>query len=530
MTKIISILFILFFFKITIADASEGMFNSTIVLYSQGKYQAVIEELTRLENKIKNDPKTSGLISYWKGMVYNRTQEFPAAIGEFKKSLSFQYVPDDIHYEYGQALFASENLVSAKIQFSESFKRSFKRAASLYYMAFISKQLEQQENAKTLWRSIIKLADTDPDVLEVKQASQMQLSDMELEEAEKKTDVFRVIENRVIPSYQEAKKMAPTSHLAEKINEKIIKLQKKYELVLFQLRNGRPTLIPPYFIRAAQEFGIDSNVTFSPTETVISKSKQSSIFSKTEFIGRYTFYFKNYLSYSPELRLNNTYYFNRVPEIYRNDNYLLAPSLRMAYEHKAWGNPAALLVDFEFTEAQRDVNAKQELDFSSRSQAIMLGEKFKYWSFGETVVRFKERFFESYLSGSDSQTTSLIVEQVVGLKSSTLLFYTALDRTRVRNELFDTNAILFRGDWLLPKYKDWFTPSLGMAVTVTDPINNRSERGTESLLNPNIRIYRNIGKNWKLNSRFEYYRNNSKDQKNFDYKKNLFGMELEYLF
>ena len=202
----------------------------------------------------------------------------------------------------------------------------------------------------------------------------------------------------------------------------------------------------------------------------------------------------------------------------------------MAYEHKAWGNPAAILFDVEFTEAQRDVNAKEKMDFSSRSQAIMLGEKFKYWSFGETVVRFKERFFESYLSGSDSQTTSLIVEQVVGLKSSTLLFYTALDRTRVRNELFDTNAILFRGDWLLPKYKDWFTPSLGMALTVTDPINNRSERGTESLLNPNIRIYRNIGKNWKLNSRFEYYRNNSKDQKNFDYKKNLFGMELEYLF
>jgi tetratricopeptide (TPR) repeat protein len=282
MKKIISLILLLFVLKISLADASSGYFDRAIALYSEGKYQSVVDELSRIEKQSNFDKKTSGFISYWKAMSFNRIQEFPLAVQEFKKALSQKYSPSDIHYEYGQALFASEKFVEAKIQFSESFKKSFKRGASLYYMAFISKELGERDNALALWNSTLKLPDAE--MTEVKQASQMQLSDMELEDAEKKSDVFRVIESEVIPSYEKAKDINEDSSLAKKIQEKIVNLQKKYDLVLFQLRNGRPTLIPPYFLRLAQEGGFDSNVTFSPTETVISKAKQSSLFSKTEVL------------------------------------------------------------------------------------------------------------------------------------------------------------------------------------------------------------------------------------------------------
>ena len=513
---------------ITFSKADPGLFNTAVDLYSQGKYKATVTELDRIENRLKKDSKVRGLVFYWKGMSYNRLKEFKLAEKELKKALSVGYVPLDLNYELGQALFALEKMAEAKLRFSESFKRSFKMGTSLYYMAYISKELGEKENAETLFRDVVRTQD--PSEKDVRQAAQMQLADMNLLEAESRPDVFRVVENEIIPQYQAAIQFSPGTPVATKAQEKIVSLQKKYELVLFQLSNGRPTLIPPYFLRAAQEVALDSNVTFSPTETTIAKSKQSSLFSKTEFLGRYTFYHKNYFSYAPEFRFNNTYYFNRVPEIYRNDNYLLSPSIRTAYEHTLFRNPASHLFDFDFTHAERDVNEKQKLEFSFRSFTFMAGEKFKFFSEGETILRTKLRIFQSYLSPSDSKTFSFVGEQLFALKAFTFMFYSSFDFTRVEADIFDTNAMTLRGDLLLPKYKDWFTPSVGLGLTVTDPINDRKARGLETLLSPSVRLNRQLKKNWRLNSRLEYHRNSSKDKQNFDYKRYLVGFELEYVY
>lgn len=521
-------LLLCFFLFSKLGFAQTNLFETVMQSYSEGKYRAAVEELDKIEKRQKEDPKTKGLIAYWKAMSLNRLQDYPAAIEEFKKAIALKYEPKDLHYELGQALFASEKLIDAKIYFNESFKRSFKRGTCLYYMAFISKELGQKENAETLFTGLVRLEDTD--ALESRQAAQIQLGDMALESVEVEKDALRKVEYEVIPMYEKALKINPESPLSGKIKEKIKEIQKKYNLVLFQLRNGRPTQYPPYFFRAAQEFGFDTNVTFAPTETTISKARQSSTFSKTEVFGRYTYYYKDFLSYSPELRFNNQYYFNRVPEIYRNDNYLIAPGLRTSHEHTLWGNPASFHLDYEFNEARRDVNAKKKLEFSSRSHTLTIGEKFKFFSVGETALRLRQRFFESFLNASDSKATGVVMEQILGLPNSTLLIYSSLDFTRVKSKAFDTNALMIRADWLLPKYKDLFTPSLGMGLTITDPINNRQERGTEALINPSLRLSRDIGKNWKLNSRFEHQTNNSKDKTNFAFKKNLLGLEAEYLY
>jgi len=513
---------------ITFSKADPELFKTAVGLYSEGKYKATVTELDRIESRLRKGSHVRGLVYYWKGMSYNKLQEFQLAEKEFKKSISVGYIPQDLNYELGQALFALERMAEAKLRFNESFKRSFKMGTCLYYMAYISKEMGEKENAETLFRDVVRTQD--PSEKDVRQAAQMQLADMNLLEAESRPDVFRVVEAEIIPQYQGAIEFSPGSPVATRAQEKIVSLQKKYELVLFQLRNGRPTLIPPYFLRAAQEVALDSNVTFSPTETTIAKSKQSSLFSKTEFLGRYTFYHKNYFSYAPEFRFNNTYYFNRVPEIYRNDNYLLSPSLRTAYEHTLFGNPASHLFDFDFTHAERDVNEKQKLEFSFRSFTFMAGEKFKFFPEGETILRTKLRIFQSYLSPSDSKTFSFVGEQLFALKSFTFMFYSSFDFTRVEADIFDTNAMTLRGDLLLPKYKDWFTPSVGLGLTVTDPINDRSARGLETLLSPSVRLNRQLMKNWRLNSRLEYHRNNSKDKANFDYKRHLVGVELEYVY
>ncbi len=514
------------------AAQNNTVFASAVELFAQGKYQTVIDELKEIEQKFSQSKGVSrqllGFVAYWKGICYNRSQDYPGAIESFDRALSHDYSPLDLNYEYGQALFASEKLAEARIQFRESLKKKFKRGVSLYYIAFISKELGQNNKAFTFFRAIEKLEEGE--AFEVRQAAEMQIGDIYLEQVEKRIDAFRTVETYVIPQYERALALNPDSPLGPVIREKIVKLQRKYDLVLFQLRNGRPALIPPYFLRIAQEFGQDTNVTFSPAETTISKSKQASAYSRTDVVGRYTFYVDNYFSIAPEFRANLTHYFNRVPEIYRNDNYLLAPAIRTAYEHTFRKKPASFLVDYDFSEARRDVNAREEFDFNSRTHAFMVGERFNFFSSGESVARLRYRILDSFLSDSDSTSTSFVFEQVMSLGSTTLLFYGSYDMMRVKNEAFDTNALTFRTDLILPRFEDWFTPSLALSLTSTDPINNRSARGRELLLNPSVRLSRTFAQRWRSNLKYEYQRNKSDDKSNFDFTKSIYAVEFEYLF
>lgn len=514
--------------SVAINDAAKNqIFKNAAGLFSQGKYQSTIEELKSIESSTQ-PRQVLGLVSYWKGICFNRLQEFNQAVLHFDKALNYDFNPVDLHYEYGQALYALDKLPEARLQFRESLKRKFKRGVSLYYIGYISKEMGEKNKAYSFLKSIHKLEEEE--AKEVRQAAEMQIGDIYLEQVEKRGDAFRSVDTYVIPQYQKAYEMDKDSALAPLIQEKIIKLQRKYDLVLFQLRNGRPALMPPYFLRIAQEFGVDTNVLFSPAETTIEKSKQSSSYSKTDVIGRYTFYVEDYFSIAPEFRFNNTYYFNRVPEIHTNDNYLLAPALRTAYEHTLWNKPASFLVDYEYNEARRDVRAKEKLEFNSRSHAVMIGERFNFFTSGESIVRLRLRKLDSYLDASDSTMTSFVFEHIKPFQVNTLLLYVSYDRLRVENEIFNTDSLTVRGDMIFARVRDWFTPSVGLSLTSTDPVNARSTRGRELLINPNARASKTFKKNWRASLKYDYQKNSSKNEESFAYKKSVYAFELEYLF
>ena len=514
-----------------LSASKDAIFKEASQLFSQGKYEATVNELSSVESKINEMSKSKrsllGLVSYWQGICYNKLQNFPEAIAHFDQALGLDFSTEDIHYEYGQALFAAEKLSEARIQFRESLKKKFKRAVSLYYIAYLSKELGEKKKAVTFYKAIEKL-DVE-ESREVRQAAEMQIGDIYLEQIENHPDAFRTVETYVIPQYKLAYELDKESGLAPKINEKIVALQRKYDLVLFKLRNGRPTLNPPYFARLALESGMDSNVIFSPTEASLSESKKKSAFGKTDVMGRYTIYHKDFISVSPEFRFNYTRYFNRTPTIYRNDNYLLAPAIRTAHEHQLWNKPAALLFDYDYAEGKRAVNTNDNLEFSFRSHTLMIGEKFNYFTSGESIVRLRRRIFDSYLNDFDAGTTSLVFEQVKNLSIHTLLFYASYDMTRVESSLFDTNSLTLRADLIMVRYKDWFTPSFGLGITRNHAIND-SLRGVEYLVNPSARLAKSFKKNMRGSLKLDYQNNKSGDTANFSYSKYMYSFELEYLF
>jgi hypothetical protein len=505
------------------------IFKTAYDYYQQGKYQTTVDELKQIENlQGQNLTKAQqGFMSYWKGLCYNRIKDFENATIEFGKALGLEYSTIDINYEYGQALYASEKLADARLQFRESLRKKFKRAVSLYYIAFLSNELGEKKKAISFYKAVDKLDDAE--AKEIKQAAEMQIADIYLEQVEKHPDAFRAVESTIIPQYREALEVDPNSTLAQQIERKINELQLKYDLILLKLRNGRPTLQPPYFMRLAVDGGVDSNVTFSPKEQEVSASKKSSPFLKTDAMGRYTFYQGDYLSISPEVRFNYTKYVSQESEIYRNDNYLLAPAIRASYEHELWKKPASTLFDYDFNQVQRDVDAEKKLVFASRSHTFMIGERFNYFSWGESILRFRRRQFDSYEDTGDSVTTSLVFEQIKNFSLNTLLLYASIDMLRVRDDYYDTNSQTLRADLIFSRFQDYFTPSIGLGLTMINPYNN-SDRGFEYLLNPNIRLSKTFGKSWRGNLKADYQDYSSKDTENYAFQKYTYSFELEYLF
>ena len=501
--------------------------------FKDGKYSATREALNALGGTLKNQGGNKalvGLVAYWTGITANRQQEYAESIPAFERALSLDYKPTDIYYEYGQALYAAEKLPEARNAFRESLKRGHKRAVSLYYIGFISQTLQDNKKAVTFYRAIQKLPKAEQE--DTVQAAEMQIGDIYLEQAEKHPDAFKVVQTYVIPQYQAAIEINPDSSLVPDIKAKIIELQQKYELVLFRMRNGRPTSIPPYFLRFVQDITYDTNPVFAAEETTNSEAKQGSLVSKTEAFGRYSYYYKNIMSFSPELRMNYTRHLKREEEIYRNDNWVFAPALRTSYEHTVKNKPASILVDYDYVYSNRDRDAEEELKFNSRVQTFSFGERIVgLIGNGETTFRFRLRTFDSFADTSDSKMQGVALEHVAPSQSGKLwILNVTYDKTTVEDEAFNTNIFSVRGDVILPATKSWnLTPQFGLGLSFADPVNN-PDRGNELTINPSMRISKPMWKRYRLSFHADYMQNDSKDRDNFAYKKTFYGFELEYIF
>jgi len=515
----------IFLFFISLSYASEKLnFDKVSELYLQGSYAEAEQEL----QKLKELDQLSPILDYWSGLLQNKRQEFKLACESFELALKKGATFRDLHYEYGQALYALDKLKDAREQFKLSVKKGFKKSVSLYYIGFISKELGERQTAYKIFKSIRKIEDEDkPSVI---QPVELMIGDLLLEEIKQKHQEGYQSGEIVVSQYRRALDLDPRSKLAPVIREKINENLTLFDIALLRLSNGRPAIYPPYLLKALNEVGLDSNVTFNPTETTISRSKQKSTFNRFDVFGRYTFYHHDYLSITPEIRLNKTYYFNRVPEIYRNDNESLTASLRNGFEHTLFKKPSTLLFDYEFNHSKRDVNSEEKLKFSSRSHTLMLGERFNLLSIGETILRLRYRMFESYLSTRDARSKSLSLEQLHLQNENIFLYSASYEESKVTDSIYNTKSLNLRADYIWTRWRDYVTPTLSLGLSRINPINNQGQRGHELLINPSFRLTKSFRENFRASFKYDYQNYKSKDRENFAYKKDITSVELEYLF
>jgi len=508
--------------------------NDILDLYEQGKYKTTIIELNNFDQYLTKSnlltPRLKGLLSFWKASAYKKLNEFPQALDHFRKAIFYKFEADELYYEYAQTLYTSEQNDKAIAAFRMSARNNYKKAVSLYYVGYLYQEKKDYKRALKAYRLIEELKD-DPERANVLQAAQMQIGDIYYELARTRKHPVEAMETYVVPQYKKALNIDPESKLAEKIKTKIIEIQRVFELVLFKLRNGRPTVNPPYFVRLMQSITNDSNVIFSPDETVNNIPTTSSMISRTEMMARYTKYYKNIMSYAPEARSSYTRHFERnVDTIRANDNYGINAAIRTAYETSYNEKPASWLFDLEYGYVGRDVKSDGNLVFNSRSTSYMFGRRFNPFSAGETIMRYRLRDTINQNASVSSKTHSVTYEQIVSMSGGhTLLLFNSLDLLRAQDSNNDSNALVMRVDYIMPRVKNFATPTFGLMGIFTDTMKQSATRGTEVMLSPSMRLTRTIFKKYRLNLKYEYMQNSSND-KNFQFKKHVYGFDLEYLF
>ena len=371
---------------------------------------------------------------------------------------------------------------------------------SLYYIAYISQELKDYKRAVTFYNLIEKLSEEDKK--DVIQAARMQVGDIYLIQVERQRDPFKGVESYVIPQYEKALQYDEESKLAGEIKSKIENLQRRYELILFRMRNGRPTARPPYYIRANVLYGTNDNVTSitedDKTADGVEEEDYASTYTQVGFFSRYSFYPSSSFSYAPEFSTQMTKYNSDSTSILPFNSYFVKGALKMNYEHLYRKLPATFFMDLDYTYNADDADADEEFAASDNTYGITLSEEVQFWDNNPSTFRFR---FENVAAEEETNlrsVMSLSYEQIVLLSKTTLFFYNNYAvTTYTEAETSNTTALTTRLDAIFPTFYKLFNPTLYVSLLSTDYPDFTEDRTTQ-LTTLGINLNRPLGNKFYL--------------------------------
>lgn len=461
--------------------------------FEEGNYDNVISTLDNISEKIdesgKKASKLKGLIYYWKAMSYTKLNDFENAETYFIKALALNYYTKDIYYEYGQVLYVASKYKRARIAFKKSVKANYKVGVSIYYIAFISQELKDYKKAVKFYNMIEKLPEEEK--RDVIQAARMQVGDIYLQQIERQRNPFKGVEKYVIPQYKKALSYDEDSSLAPEIKQKIEALQRKYELILFRMRNGKPTSRPPHYLKGSLLYGSNTNAT-STTDAVKGNYMQMSAFS------RYSIYPSSSFSYAPELSASYTKYSQTDDSILPLNKYYVKGALKMNFEQVYKKRPATFYMDLDYTYNADDTDADKKIEAANNTYGITLSQEVQFWQNDPSTFRIRYENVNAELDSYTNSSYSLSYEQVIVLGWSTLFLYNNYaTKTYPNAETSNTNTLTNRIDMILPTFKGLFNPTFYVSNVSTNYVKNDS-KGTPNLVTYGINMNRPLGKNLYL--------------------------------
>ncbi len=497
--------------------------------FTKGKYTNAIEVLEKLDPK----ENVNGEKYYLMGLSYSKMQEYDKAISNFEIAIKENNQNTDLYYEYGQSLYAANELKAARKAFLESAKRSFNTPASIYYVAHISQILEEFPKAKDSYTLLLKNKEADT---KIKQIARFQLAETLLmimrEKFKDKENMEKNVDKYILPMMRDAFKADKSTSVAAEISVRIQELEKEFNLDPNLLQNGRRISPKRYYGYLSQKVKFDDNVSLVNEQNNVQQSKKESYIFESEAYGKYDFILKKRFVISPEARATFIQHSDQdSAEVYQNDALSLNANLKNKYEHVVNSKPASLLFDIEYNKIYKDWKQQHNRIEYANSLSFGIGELFNYFSFGDTSFKFKRKAFDGANTAISNTTISLSADQTVFLANQNLLI-ALLEADIVdnyNNTMTSTNSYLFRFDYLIPEIMPKYTLGLALATTITDTKLQNAARGTELTLNPSVDLSKEINEKMKISVNYDYTKNKSR-QSDYSYQKNVFTTEFRYSF
>jgi len=518
------------------ASAALMLMSSTVLANSQeefyknfkaGQYPKALESL----NNLKSAP--NGTKSYLMGLTYSKMQEYDKAAASFETAIREKNNNSDIYYEYGQALYAANELKKAREAFKSSANNKFNRPASLYYVAHISQILEEQEMAKEYFLLAIKDKESDP---KMKQISQFQLGETLLAIAREKSaqpeDLLRRVERYILPMMNSAYNLDKRSSLAAEINTRISEVMVEFNLDPNLLANGRRIDPKRYNGYVSQKIRHDDNISLVNEENNVQQTKKDSFIFETEAFGLYKFIVNKRFIISPEARLTFTQHSDRnEPEVYQNDSLVMNFALKNKYEHKIKDLPASFIFDIDYSRTNKDWQAQKKKEFYAKATTFTFGETFSYFNFGDTTFKVKRKNYVGASETISNHTTAISADQTIFLPIQHLIvvMFEADFIDNFNNSSTNTNTFLLRLDYIIPEIRPTYTLGLALATTMTDTLDQKATRGTEVSLNPSIDLSKDLSDKSKISINYDFTKSSS-DDLNYAYSKSVFTTEYRYSF
>ncbi|MFA6237563.1 MAG: tetratricopeptide repeat protein [Bacteriovorax sp.] len=508
--------------------ADESALKDFNRFYQSGQY---LKAIGAMEHVNETD-SPHGQKYYLIGLSYSKLQEYDKAISNFELAIKGHNANADLYYEYGQALYAANELKAARKAFKKSAENKFNTPASIYYVAHISQIVEEFEEAKINYTALIKNKEAD---VKIKQVARFQLAEtllLMMRDKVKGKELEKGVDKYIITMLKQAVNADKNSAIAGEINARIKELQKEFGLDPDLLRNGRRISSKRYSGYVSQKIKFDDNISLTNEENNVSQSKKESYIFESEVYGKYDFVLKKKVIVSPEARVNFVQHSDQdSTDVYQNDAVSLYLNLKNKFEHKVNNQPASFLLNFEYSNIRKDWQQGHRKDAYAQSFTVGIGEAFNYYSFGDTSFKMKRKSYNAVNDDLNNHTFSFSADQTASLPNTHLLI-AMIEVSMVdnyNNKATNTTSFLTRFDYLISEIMPKYTLGLALSSTITDTKDQVATRGTEFTLNPSADLSKEINKKLKISVNYDFTKSNSKSP-DYKYQKNVFSTELRYSF
>jgi tetratricopeptide (TPR) repeat protein len=511
------------------APAGQGDLAEAFALYSKGAYPKAIEVAEAIQSK-------DAAVYFFLANTHAKLQAFDKAANFYQKAIESGSKAPSLHYDYGQALFATQKLKEAEKEFRASILGKYKMGASAYYIGYIRATLDDKPGAKDFYSRIVKLhSDSDG----VKQSALLQIAELGLEEANALRDVKeskalrkRLLEGEVQAAFRAARDFDPSTPIAEQARARLTEIEAQLEEFVDRMQNGNPLPRQRYTLLVSQDFTYDSNVITQADQAVTQVSNADALIWKTGFVTKYQFAAGKAFSFIPEAASTITYHSRRSsPSVYQNDNISISPALRTKYEHWSGGKPATLQLDIEFNLMLRDYLKEHHFPFYTRYYSSALSERVKWFDTGSTTLKAAIKFTEYYDPAKNNYAPSASVTQLVGLGGALSLVNTlTFDYQHARDDTNDERNYRYRGSVTFSQVLEKVDVSPSVSIALKDTMKQKGTRGNETNFAPNLSLTRAFGKSLDGTLEYTWTKNWSKSKDTYQYTKGELHFGLNYNF